>query len=127
MRFKLEFKKCIQNSQDYGSTDEHMVSRVFFDLYKQDKFHQTFCVDIKQTVGGNYETDSIEIISISPPLTQTNYLEFQKCVEKYYRSLVGSSGQMINIKGATNVRMRNNTIYKTMICEFDVEESSDGW
>ena len=28
----VNFHRCIQDSQDYGSNDEHMVSRVFFDL-----------------------------------------------------------------------------------------------
>jgi len=29
---KIIFYKCVQDSQDYGSDDEHMVSRVFFNL-----------------------------------------------------------------------------------------------
>ena len=29
---RVTFYKCIQDSQDYGSDDEHMVSRIFFFL-----------------------------------------------------------------------------------------------
>lgn len=29
---KIIFHKCVQDSQDYGSDDEHMVFRVFFNL-----------------------------------------------------------------------------------------------
>src|SRR4030042_1205281 len=52
---KVSFTKCIQNSQDYGSTDEHMVSRLFFDLAIGDKRHSGLCVDIKQAVVGDFE------------------------------------------------------------------------
>jgi len=34
---KITFYKCVQDSQDYGSDDEHMVSRVFFILEIGDK------------------------------------------------------------------------------------------
>jgi len=31
-RVRVTLKKCIQDSQDYGSNDEHMVSRVFLSI-----------------------------------------------------------------------------------------------
>ena len=31
---RVTFRKCIQDSQEYGSNNEYMVSRVFFDLEK---------------------------------------------------------------------------------------------
>jgi hypothetical protein len=32
VKAKVTFRKLIQDSQEYGSNDEHLVSRVFFDL-----------------------------------------------------------------------------------------------
>ena len=31
-KVKITFHKCIQDSQEYGSNDEHMVSRIFFSI-----------------------------------------------------------------------------------------------
>lgn len=32
MKAQITFKRLVQDSQDYGSDDEHMVSRAFFDM-----------------------------------------------------------------------------------------------
>ena len=53
---KVIFRKCIQDSQDYGSDDEHMTSRVFFDLEIDGKIFKDLCADLKQTVGSDIET-----------------------------------------------------------------------
>jgi len=123
---KITFHKCIQDSQDYGSDDEHMVSRVFFTLEIGDK-KLDLHADIKQAVGSSYETGPIEV---SPPKGYKgsfNYEAFRDATEKYYRSLVGSSGRGISIQGGTNIRMRNNTFIQEKAVVFEVEESAAGW
>ena len=55
------FTKCVQDSQDYGSDDEHMVSRVFFDIQIDGEVHRDLHCDIKQVVGSSYETGDIEV------------------------------------------------------------------
>jgi hypothetical protein len=52
---KIVFQKLIQDSQDYGSDDEHMVSRAFFTLEIEGDRHADMFVDIKQPVGGDFE------------------------------------------------------------------------
>jgi len=123
---KVTFLKCVQDSQDYGSDDEHMVSRVFFVLEIGEKKFDTHA-DIKQAVGSDYETGPVEVGQPANYRGPFNYTAFRNAAEKYYRSLVGSSGRGIRIEGGTNIRMRNNTFVQTMITEFEVTEGSAGW
>jgi len=124
---KLILNKCIQDSQEYGSNDEFMVSRVFFDLKIGDKLFQNLYVDIKQIVGSNYESYPLEI---GPPNNYSgplNYSEFRDAIEKYYRGLVGKQGSGIHIAGAGNIRMQNNTFIKQQVYEFNIEDDKGGW
>ena len=114
---RLVFEKCIQDSQDYGSDDEHMISRVFFTLEVGGKRYDGLHADVKQTVGSSYEDGPIEISSprggsYKGPF---NYDAFSAAVEKYYRSLVGSSAT-----GGGGARMRNNMFQRQEITEFEV-------
>lgn len=78
---RVVFDKLIQDSQDYGSTDEHMVSRVFFTLELEGKTHNDLYADIKQTVGSSFEIASLEV---SPPRGYAgpfNHEAFRKAAE----------------------------------------------
>jgi hypothetical protein len=116
--FKVTFHKCIQDSQDYGSDDEHMVSRVFFSLDIDGTRAGDFSADLKQVVGGDFETGDIEV---SPPYGfdgPFNHHGFGEAATKYFRSLVGSKGSVIRIVGGGNIRMRNNTYVKDVEFNF---------
>jgi hypothetical protein len=83
----IRFHKCIQDSQDYGSDDEHMVSRVFLDLEADGETYNGLTVDIKQTVGDDFEGGKLEV---SPPRGydgSLNYAAFREAVERYFRGL----------------------------------------
>lgn len=123
---KLTFHKCIQDSQDYGSNDEYMVSRVFFTLEIGDKKFDLHA-DIKQTVGSSYEKGTIEVSAPKGYSGPFNYEAFRDATEKYYRSLVGSLGRGIRIQGGTNIRMRNNIFIHEKQVSFEVKEGSEGW
>lgn len=118
------FIKCIQDSQDLGGDEEHMVSRVFFDLQIDGHVHSGLYCDIKQVVGSNYETGDIEV---GPPVGYKgpfNYTAFRDAVERYYRSLVGSTGSAFRVSGS--VRMRNNRIVIGGAAEFEIDDSPPG-
>ena len=51
----MTFQRCVQDSQEFGSDDEHMVSRVFFGLEIGGNAYHDLHVDIKQTVGSEFE------------------------------------------------------------------------
>jgi hypothetical protein len=123
---KITFYKCIQDSQDYGSNDEHMVSRVFFTFEIGGKKYDLHA-DIKQAVGASYETGPIEVGSPEGYKGPFNYEAFRDAAEKYYRRLVGSSATGIRIQGGSNIRMRNNTFIQEMAVECEVGEGTPAW
>jgi len=127
---RVVFDKCIQDSQEYGSDDEHMVSRVFFTLEVGGRRYDGLHVDVKQTVGSGYEEGAIEVgspkgASYKGPF---NHEAFRAAVEKYYRSLVGSKATGIRIaQGAQNIRMRNNIFQRQEVVEFEVSGPDASW
>jgi hypothetical protein len=116
---KLTFSEIHQDSQEYGSDNVHMVSRVFFTLEVKGTTYPCY-VDIKQTVGSNFETGSIEVGRPQGCRKRVSYWEFRNAAESYYRELVGSSGTGIRISDARNVRMRDNVICKLKSVEIEV-------
>lgn len=126
---RVSFQECVQDSQDYGSDDEHMVSRVFFSLEVGGQKYDGLYVDVKQAVGASYETGPIEV---GPPRGVRyrgpfNHGAFRDAVETYYRGLVGAKGRGIRISGATNVRMRNNRFVQPMTVDFEVSGPDVSW
>ena len=118
----IYFEKCIQDSQDFGSNDEHMISRVYFSLEIEGKKYTGLYANLKQTVGSNFETDPIEV---SPPIGYDgtiNYAGYRDQVEKYYRSLIGSHGSGIRIVNSSNIRMQNHTFNISRTLEFAMQE-----
>ena len=126
-KVKITFQKCIQDSQEYGSNDEHMVATVFFNIEVDGENKGEFSADVKQTVGGDYETTPLEIGIPKDYKGPLNYQSFREAVEDYYRSQVGSSGRGIHIAGGGNIRMYNNTFIATKIVEFEAEGKNVGW
>ena len=89
---RVTFFKCIQDSQDYGSNDEHMVSRVFFVLEIGGKKFDLYA-DIKQTVGGDYETGPIEVAQPENYRGPFNYRAFRDAARKVLPKFGGFFGQ----------------------------------
>ena len=127
---RIIFEKCIQDSQDYGSDDEHMVSRIFLALEVEGKRYDGLHADVKQTVGSSYEDGPIEVSfprggSYKGPF---NYDAFRAAIEKYYRGLVGSSATGIRVgSAARNIRMRNNVFQRQELAEFEVSGADVAW
>lgn len=128
MKAVVTFTRCVQDSQEFSSDDEHMVSRIFFELEVDGRAHPGLHVDVKQVVGSSYETGSIEVgRPVGGYRGPFNYLAFRDAVERYFRSLIGSSGSGIRIMGGSNIRMRNNTFDAPRVETFDVDQSGGGW
>ncbi|MDP2951702.1 MAG: hypothetical protein Q8O76_00110, partial [Chloroflexota bacterium] len=58
---KVTFHKLLQDSQQVGSDDQHMVSRVFFTLEVDGKPIGDLHADLKQAVGSDIEKGHIEV------------------------------------------------------------------
>ena len=124
---RVILEQCIQDSQEYGSDDEYMISRVFFTIeVGGERFVGD--VDIKQTVGSDYETGPIEI---GHPRGYTGPFDqgaFRQEVEKYFRGCVGSGASGIRLgPGARNIRMRNNTFVRRLAFDFEADASGRSW
>ena len=118
-KFKVVFHKYIQDSQEFGGDDEHMVSRVFFSLYVGEKRVGDFFADLKQVVGSDIENGDIEV---GPPHDYDGPFDHQGFTDaavQYVRGNVGSNASGIRIgKGVRGIRMRNNTFLKEAEYDF---------
>jgi len=116
----VRFKELIQDSQDYGSDDEHMVSRVFFDLQVGDKKYPGAYANLEQTVGAT-ASDAIDVSAPAGYAGPFDHQKFRAEVEKYFRSLVGVSGSSFTLSpGAKGVRIRNCRHRKDISVSFEV-------
>ena len=120
---RLTFHRIHQDSQAFGSDDEHMVSRLFFTLeVDEERFEDLYC-DVKQVVGGDYATGPLEV---SPPASYSgpmNYMAFRNAAEDYYRSAFGGGGWAVSFgPGASDIRMRDNVAMRERAYEFDCED-----
>ena len=123
----IRFSKCIQDSQDYGSDDEHMVSRVFFSVEAAGVTYPDLSCDVKQTVGEPFESAPLEVSRPQGYDGSLDYTPFREAVEAYYRSLVGSKGSGIRISGGGNIRMRHNTFVIPQEARVTYSEDSLAW
>ena len=124
----IQFHKCILDSQDYGSDDEHMVSRVFLTLETEGRTYADLTVDLKQAVGESFEGGVLEVSLPRGYDGSVNYLKFRDAVEAYYRRRVGSqaSGGM-HISGASNIRMFNIVFKIPETATFEYSDQSAAW
>ena len=106
------FMECIQDSQEFGSDDEHMVSRVWVEISVDGKHIDDYIVDLKQTVGGAFDE-----IEVGPPRAVVgqgvysgpfDHAAFRAAVVDYFLGLVGPKGRGIRIEDGKNIRMQHN-------------------
>jgi len=135
-KVKITFHKCIQDSQEYGSNDEHMVSRIFFSIEvtkvenneaKVEKYDDLYA-DLKQVIGGKFEKNPIEVnppyLSSGEPYSGAmNYQAFRNAAEDYFRGLVGTKASGIHIEGGSNIRMYNNLFMKEYSVDFQASDT----
>ena len=126
---KLVFTKIIQDSQDYGSNDEHMVSRVIFDVVVGEEVLRGLYADVEQPPDEPFEAARLEVSYPSALEGRINGETLRQQVEEYYRDVIGSTGRGIRITGAGPIRMHNNTFIVQKIIDIEVSDSSEpsGW
>jgi len=125
----VTFEKLHQDSQDYGSDEEHMISRAFCDISFQGKTLSECTVDLKQTVGSDFEKDPLEVSNLRGYEGPIDSSEMRNCAESYFRLAVGRYGTVFRIEGGSNVRMRDNWIHMQETYTFEVDPHAQvaGW
>ena len=128
---KITYTQLVQDSQEYGSDDEHMISRATFDLEFEGEVYSNCTVDIKQTVGSDYDSGPLEVFNLQGYDGPNDVSKMQFNTEVLYRSLIGSQGSGINFdSNSSNIRMQNNTFNINRTFEYMIENSSTlsgGW
>lgn len=117
---KVTFEKLIQDSQDLGSDDEHMVSRVFFSLEVDGETLPNLCCDLKQIVGSDYAVENIEVGEPQGYPGSFNQTEFGNAAAEYQLSWVGPNARGIRVQNSGQVRMQNNEFIGEMVVEFEI-------
>jgi hypothetical protein len=130
MRAKILFKSLLQDSQDYATfehDDAHVVSVIHFDMEVGDRKFHDLSVEVRQPYGTDFETEPLEVSRISGHYRGPwNHAAFGDLCEAYYRSLIGSTGTVIRIGGASNIRMRNNFFGTPREAQLDIPDESCG-
>jgi hypothetical protein len=116
----------MQISQHYGGDDQHMVSRLYFDVYLGGTAYRHVFAEIKQVVGCDFESGTIEVGSPVGYRGPWNVQEFQAAAERYYRKCVGAGGMGIRLGRGAGIVMRNNHFAIRHIEQMDVEERRTG-
>lgn len=117
-----------QDSQEFGSDDELMVSRVFFDLEVDGKRHRGLFANLKQVVGSPTSEDAIEVSLPVGYVGPFNQGAFQKIIRHYFLGLVGASGSGIHLgSNSRGIRMRDNLIGQARVETFEIDGPSGGW
>jgi hypothetical protein len=120
MQAEVRFKEMIQDSQDFGSDDEHMVSRIIFDLVLDEARYENLFVDVKQVAGSSFESYPLEISYPASYQGPFNHEAFRDAAERYYRNLVGGQGSVIHIGSGAKIRMRNNRFVQPVVEHFEI-------
>ncbi len=124
---QIRLQKMIQDSQEFGSDNEHMVSRVFFEIQVEEEKPVCLYVDVKQPVGSSFESGPLEVSSPIGYRGPYNHEALRDLVEQYYRGFVSANGMGINIQGEANIRMQHNTFVQHQVAEIDVNSADGSW
>ena len=91
MKTRVIFHKVVQDGREFGSSDTHAVSRVYFDLEQGDKSYQGLSVDLTEPVNTLHEASDVVVGKFESPI-KLNRQAFERAVCGYYQSLVQSAG-----------------------------------
>ena len=120
----LAFRRCVVNSPSYGSDEEHVITRIFFDLQIGDAAYANLSVDVRQLVREGAETEPLLVSRPEGYEGPLNVSVFNGLVEFYYRQAVGEKWGMF---GDTGIRMRLEdwVIEYEMLVQFEVSDEEN--
>ena len=123
----IEFEQLQQISQVMSGDDRHMISRVFFSINVPGNNRFSTFSEIKQTIGAEFGTHPLEVSRPSMYRKAWNHNAFRDLVEKYYRSLIGTSGSGINVPINSTGMMSQNVVRQFMSAKIEASEDPGTW
>ncbi len=123
----VAFRRCIFNSPEYGSDDDHVGSRVFFDLDLEGEGYANLHVDVRQLVREGAENEPLLVTRPQGYEGPFNFPVFQGLVEFYYRHAVGAKWGMFGMRGL-RMRLEGWAVEQEMLVQFEVfDEETGAW
>lgn len=122
----VAFRRCVVNSPEYGSDEDHVGSRIFFDLRLGEAAFANLWVDIRQVVREGVEHEPLLVSKPEGYEGPFNVQVFQRLVEFYYRQAVGTKWGMFG-HPAVNMRLENWVIEYEMLVQFEVNDEESPW
>ena len=120
---KVVFFKCIQDSQEFGSDDAYMVSRLFFSLDYDGIEKSYFFAHIKQAVGSSCNDNQIEVSFPEGMTGPFNFDAFSEAAKAYYLRLIRPRGCFIKVgDSGSSIRTMNNTFNMSYEVEFNISD-----
>ena len=117
---KIIFYKCIHDSQEFGSSDDFMVSRVFFSLEYDNTVKLDSFAQIRQPVGSSCNEKYIEVSFPEGVPDSFNSDTLADAVKAYYMRLVGARGCFIKV-GDKSANARTQTMNKVYLMTHEEE------
>ena len=116
------FHKLHQDSFQFGSNDEVMVSRVFFDVLIRGKLIQDLFANVKQAVGASARSDPLELTRPRGQRDVFQYRGLARCIERYFRRIAGACEDAYCSHGGRRERRRDVVIVIRLWCSFSTAE-----
>ena len=101
----VTFRSIDINAQEYGGTDGHMVSRIFFDVDVEGGMSARLFANVTQAVGRQIEDANLQVSPVEFPGLSNEH--FAAAARDYYHRCLDRSGQGIRITRARSVRLQN--------------------
>jgi hypothetical protein len=120
-KFTVEFEGIVVKSQEAGSTDDHMVSRVAFLLYVEGQRKGQFFTDLKQTVGAPMSSEAIEV---GPPKGYDGPFEqnkFASAARDYFLDAIGPRGKVYQFASTAHVNIEDSIVEMPRTVNFESE------
>lgn len=118
----VTFRKCILNSQEAGSDDCHLGSRVYFDLDIDGTPYPSLFTDVRQLVGSDSENEFLDVSMPRGYAGPFNFQVFRGSVEFYYRHVIGVHASMFGMRGI-RTGFIGYVLEQEMRVQFEVLES----
>lgn len=105
-----------------GGPDEHLVAKAIITIEKNGVPTNTY-VDLKGTPGGSFTPEEIEVGMPAGYQGPFSYQVFRDEIARYYCSIVGQGGNLINIgPNAHHIQLEGVRLRSPRSFEFDVPE-----
>lgn len=117
----ITFRRCFVNDREHGSEEDHVGSRVFFDLNIDGREFVNVYVDVKQVAREGTEYEPLIVTHPQGYDGPFNVQVFQSLVEFYYRQAVGGTWGMTDVQGL-DMRLKDWVIEQDVCVQFEVDD-----